>query len=163
MGHHLTVYNRSERFSSSWHHLRQVLLCFSRKSKTSHSAPVFIKAPCPPRFLGAQFENHGTGSDLPAAFPTRRARAHHGASRASLAARYAHTWVPHGIPVLRVGRCPVCCPRSQRPPAASDPLKIFQLRAHWKCLRGLFSCLLFLCGQILSTCRSHCRWRPAIS
>lgn len=75
----------------------------------------------------------------------------------------AHTWVPHCVPVLWVGRCPVCSPQSQRPPAASDSIKVFQLCAHWKCLHGIFSCLLFLCGQILSTCCSHCRWRPAIS
>lgn len=43
-------------------------------------------------------------------------------------------------------------------PAVSQPRAHQGLGFWWA-----FTCLPFLLGKILSTCHSHCRWRPAIS
>lgn len=111
-----------------------------------------------------------TSSDLPSAslpvaalgaFPcTRLLPLRH---RAALWGSLFHTCAPLLVQMLWIGQCPRPLPPEPASLVCLRPVEIFQLCAHWKCLPGFFTCLLFLLGQSLSTCHSHCRWRPAIS
>lgn len=92
-----------------------------------------------------------TSRDLPPAFPL------------SVASTMAHTpllpsWLCGKVfltPVCRTSfpffglvGAPILFPLSQRPRAASDPLKILQQCAHcWWCLHGLFTCLYSSVGK----------------
>lgn len=83
--------------------------------------------------------------------------------RAALWGGLSHTCAPLLVQMLWIGQCPRPLPPEPASLVCLRPVEIFQLCAHWKCLPGFFTCLLFLLGQSLSTCHSHCRWRPAIS